>query len=69
MVYLIVDYKYMFDRFNNQFRYVPCNGDIAGLMTRTTLLLILGSHLQDKQRGVINNAVKLAYNPNKDTKR
>ena len=25
-------YKYMFDRFNNEFRFVPCNGDVAGLM-------------------------------------
>ena len=29
-------YKYQFDRFNNEFRYVPANGDIAGLMVRRT---------------------------------
>ena len=37
--YAIFDsgYKYMFDRFNNEFRYVPCNADIAGLMVRTNI--------------------------------
>lgn len=25
-------YKYIYDRFNNQFRYVACNADVAGLM-------------------------------------
>ena len=58
-------YKYMFDRFNNQFRYVPTNADIAGLMTRTNIVAFLGSHQQDNNV-VLNNAIKLAYNPNKD---
>ena len=30
-------YKYMFDRFNNTFRYVPLNGDIAGTCARTDI--------------------------------
>ena len=30
-------YKYTFDRFNNTFRYIPLNGDIAGLMARTSI--------------------------------
>ena len=30
-------YKYMFDRFNNTFRYVPLNGDIAGCCARTDI--------------------------------
>ena len=30
-------YKYMFDRFNNEFRFVPTNGDTAGLMVRTAI--------------------------------
>ena len=33
-------YKYTFDRFNNTFRYIPLNGDIAGLMARTSIQLI-----------------------------
>ena len=58
-------YKYMYDRFNNKFRYVPCNGDIAGLMVRTNIVAYPWFSPAGQQRGIINNAVKLAYNPNK----
>ena len=58
-------YKYMFDRFNNEFRYIPCNGDVAGLMCRTNLTAYPWFSPAGQQRGVINNAVKLAYNPSK----
>jgi hypothetical protein len=58
-------YKYMFDRFNNEFRYIPCNGDVAGLMCRTNLTSYPWFSPAGQQRGVINNAVKLAYNPSK----
>ena len=65
--YAIFDsgYKYQFDRFNNIFRYVPCNPDVAGLMTRTNLVAFPWFSPAGQQRGVINNAVKLAYNPTK----
>ena len=59
-------YKYMFDRFNNEFIYVPCNGDIAGLMTRTNLVSFPWFSPAGIQRGVLNNAIKLAYNPTKE---
>jgi phage tail sheath protein FI len=59
-------YKYTFDRFNNQFRYIPCNADIAGLMARTTLNSFPWFSPAGQQRGILNNAIKLAYNPNKD---
>ena len=58
-------YKYQYDRFNNIFRYVPCNPDVAGLMTRTNLVAFPWFSPAGQQRGVINNAVKLAYNPTK----
>ena len=58
-------YKYQFDRFNNEFRYVPANADVAGLMTRTSIVAFPWFSPAGQQRGVINNAVKLAYNPNK----
>lgn len=58
-------YKYMYDRFNNQFRYVPTNGDIAGLMVRTEIDQFPWYSPAGQQRGVLNNAIKLAYNPNK----
>ena len=63
--YQIMDsgYKYMFDRFNNEFRWVPCNGDIGGLMVRTNREFYPWFSPAGQQRGVLNNATKLAYNP------
>jgi hypothetical protein len=58
-------YKYTFDRFNNKFRYIPCNADIAGLMVRTNIESYPWFSPAGQQRGVLNNAIKLAYNPNK----
>jgi hypothetical protein len=56
-------YKYMFDRFNNEFRYIPLNGDIAGLMARTSINNYPWFSPAGSSRGVVNNAIKLAYNP------
>lgn len=56
-------YKYTFDRFNNKFLYIPLNGDIAGLMCRTSISSFPWFSPAGAQRGTINNAVKLAYNP------
>ena len=56
-------YKYTFDRFNNTFRYIPLNGDIAGLMARTSINSFPWFSPAGATRGTINNAVKLAYNP------
>ena len=58
-------YKYTYDRFNNTFRYIPCNGDIAGLMVRTAITSYPWFSPAGQQRGVLNNATKLAYNPSK----
>ena len=58
-------YKYTYDRFNNKFVYVPCNADVAGLMTRTNIVAYPWFSPAGQQRGIINNAIKLAYNPNK----
>jgi len=65
--YAIFDsgYKYTYDRFNNTFRYIPCNGDIAGLMSRTNITGFPWFSPAGQQRGVLNNAIKLAYNPSK----
>ena len=45
--YAVLDsgYKYQFDRFNDVFRYVPLNGDIAGIAVRSDSQLKHGSHL------------------------
>ena len=58
-------YKYMYDRFNNTFRYVPLNGDIAGTCARTDSNQFPWYSPAGTARGSILNAVKLAYNPNK----
>ena len=58
-------YKYTYDRFNNKFRYIPCNPDVAGLMVRTSIVAYPWFSPAGQQRGVLNNAIKLAYNPNK----
>ena len=58
-------YKYMFDRFNNTFRYVPLNGDIAGTCARNDINQFPWFSPAGTSRGTILNAVKLAYNPGK----
>ena len=65
--YAIFDsgYKYTYDRFNNKFVYIPTNADVAGLMTRTAIVAFPWFSPAGQQRGIINNAIKLAYNPNK----
>ena len=57
-------YKYMYDRFNDTFRYVPMNGDIAGLCARNDINNWPWFSPAGTARGAILNAVKLAYNPN-----
>ena len=56
-------YKYTFDRFNNEFRYIPLNGDIGGLMARTSINSFSWFSPAGASRGAINGAIKLAYNP------
>ena len=45
--------------------YIPTNADVAGMMARTALLAYPWFSPAGQQRGVLNNAVKLAYNPSK----
>jgi len=56
-------YKYMYDRFNDTFRYVPLNGDIAGTCARTDIQQFPWFSPAGTSRGAILNAVKLVYNP------
>jgi hypothetical protein len=58
-------YKYTFDRFNNKFRYIPTNPDVAGLCVRTSIQAYPWFSPAGQQRGILNNAIKLAYNPNR----
>ena len=56
-------YKYIYDRFNDVFRYIPLNGDIAGCCARTDINDFPWFSPAGTDRGTILNAVKLAYNP------
>jgi hypothetical protein len=54
-------YKYRFDKYNNTFRWVPLNGDMAGLAARIDPWESPAGY----KRGIIKNVTKLAFNPNK----
>ena len=65
--YVVFDsgYKYQYDRYNDVYRYVPLNGDMAGLAARTDLIADSWYSPAGFNRGNVRGAVKLAYNPNK----
>ena len=58
-------YKYMYDRYNDVYRYVPLNGDMAGLSARTDSVADAWYSPAGLNRGVVRGAVKLAFNPTK----
>jgi hypothetical protein len=59
------NWKYQFDRYNDTFRWVPCNGDTAGLMAYTEENRDAWWSPAGFNRGHMKNVVKLAWNPNK----
>ena len=65
--YVVFDsgYKYMYDRFNDKYRYVPLNADVAGLMVNTSTVADPWFSPAGLNRGNVRNAVKLAFNPKK----
>lgn len=65
--YAVIDsgYKYQYDRYNDEYRYVPLNGDIAGLCARTDFTNDPWFSPAGLNRGQIKNVVKLAFNPRK----
>jgi len=54
----------MFDKYNDVYRWIPLNGDIAGLCARTDLTNDPWWSPAGFNRGKIKNAIRLAYNPN-----
>ncbi len=58
-------WKYMFDKYNNVYRWVPLNGDVAGLCVNTDTVRDPWYSPAGFNRGAIKNAIKLAWNPNK----
>jgi len=55
-------YQYIYDRFNQQFVYMPCSADIAGLCVRTDINQFPWYSPAGKSRGSLKFAIKLAYN-------
>lgn len=58
-------YKYMYDKYNDVSRYVPLNGDIAGLCVVTDNARDPWFSPAGTSRGQIRNTIKLAFNPGK----
>jgi hypothetical protein len=63
--YAVMDsgWKYQYDRYNDVFRWVPLNGDIAGLMVRTDIENDAWFSPAGYNRGLVKNVIKLAWNP------
>lgn len=58
------NWKYQYDKYNDTYRWVPVNGDIAGLCARTDMTNDPWWSPGGTTRGQIKNCVKLAWNPN-----
>ena len=58
-------WKYQYDKYNDMYRYVPANGDTAGLMVRTDSTNDPWYSPAGFNRGNMKNVIKLAYNPSK----
>lgn len=59
------NYKYQYDQFNDKYRWVPLNGDMAGLAANTDNIADPWWSFAGYNRGQIKNVVKLAFNPTK----
>ena len=65
--YAVMDsgWKYMYDRYNDGYRWIPLNGDTAGLCAATDVSNDPWWSPAGYSRGQVRNAVKLAWSPNK----
>lgn len=65
--YAVMDsgWKYQYDRYNDVYRWVPLNGDVAGTSVRTDFTADPWFSPAGFNRGQIKNVVKLAYSPSK----
>ena len=68
--YAVADcgWKYMFDKYNNTYRWVPLNGDTAGLCVYTDSVRDPWFSPAGFNRGNLKNVVKLAWNPSKTSR-
>ena len=58
-------WKYQYDKYSDVYRWIPLNGDIAGLVARTDNSRDAWFSPAGYNRGQIKNIVRLAYNPSK----
>lgn len=65
--YAVMDsgWKYQYDKYNDVYRWIPCNGDTAGIMVRTDTVRDPWFSPAGFNRGNVKNVVKLAFNPSK----
>jgi len=65
--YMVFDsaYKQMYDKYNDVFRFVPMNGDTAGLCAFTDQVADAWFSPGGFNRGNVRGAIKLSYNPKK----
>jgi hypothetical protein len=65
--YAVADsgWKYQFDKYNNVYRWIPLNGDIAGLCAYTDSIRDPWWSPAGFNRGNLKNVVKLAWSPSK----
>ena len=68
--YVVMDsgWKYIYDKYNDIFRYIPLNPDIAGLCARTESNTQSWFSPAGLNRGFINNSIKLAFNPDQSSR-
>ena len=65
--YVVFDsgYKYMYDKYSDVYRFVPLNGDTAGLCAHTDGVRDPWFSPAGFNRGNVRGAIKLSYNPTK----
>ncbi len=68
--YAVMDcnWKYQYDKYNDIYRWIPMNGDIAGLCARTDYTNDPWFSPAGLNRGIIKNVIKIAWNPNKSNR-
>lgn len=68
--YVVMDsgWKYIYDKYNDMFRYIPLNADIAGLCARSESATQAWFSPAGLNRGTIRNVIKLAFNPDQSSR-
>jgi hypothetical protein len=68
--YVVMDsgWKYIYDKYNDMFRYIPLNPDIAGLCARSESATQAWFSPAGLNRGTIRNSIKLAFNPDQSSR-